>query len=223
MLDENGVQRLTAMLHPRRGDCQSCVRPLHGQPISLLVDVIADGFAIAALHHSACQQPGWNDSGITVLREGTATYALGHMTLEFGDQRPIVLLILNPMLEIVFLDRMSGRWCPTVPAPYLRRGMRPQHPKKRTPVLDAVTVRLHPGGVAQIVVSETMKFPPDDDLFAADPQIAALLARWGSALLAVTHLVDPQEVASREAVRAMLADPATVTGIVRAVPTETAP
>jgi hypothetical protein len=74
-LGQAGLTEIQANLWPV--DCQTCGKPLGGDPPSLVVHDLA-GTAWAGLHHPACQSPRWDDGagGVYVLHHGGATLSV---------------------------------------------------------------------------------------------------------------------------------------------------
>lgn len=220
LLDEDGVQKVAAVLHPRRGDCQTCNTTLTAGHVSLAVDMVSDSLAIAALHHDTCRRAAWNSSGFMIFHEQACSYATGYwgMPAVAGNAR-FPLLMVNPALEAVHLAYDAGRWSPAPSQEYLRLGFRPHrdgHPVASLP--DDVKIMVYPGGLVQIAVSAQECYPPQDgDLSPAPQGLLELLRPRHAALLAISHAADPGDIRTVDQALAMFQDPITVSGMAAVV------
>lgn len=111
ILGDDGIAEVTGSLWA--GDCQSCGRPLGGEPPALCVDD-AVTYATASLHHSRCRPAAWNDGSVIYLAGGanlswtSLSFMLPAMAGRKADPRPAMLL--NPGLEMIFLEPSGGGW-----------------------------------------------------------------------------------------------------------------
>jgi hypothetical protein len=92
-------------------DCQTCGRSLGAKPPALCIDDVED-FATASLHHARCRPAEWNDQG-PIPHTGGARLSyvtrMVMMPLVHGEQKdPRPMLLVNPSLEMVFLERDDG-------------------------------------------------------------------------------------------------------------------
>jgi len=86
-------------------DCQTCGRFLGDEPPALVVDDSL-AFAAASLHHLACREPVWNDSGV-ITQNPDENLSWVSVMLMFpvvtasGGQQDWPMLLVNPSLEQV--------------------------------------------------------------------------------------------------------------------------
>jgi hypothetical protein len=123
-LGKDGLAEVRARLWAR--DCQTCGRPLGKETPSLCIDDAGD-WAAASLHHPDCRTAIWNDS--TVLSApGNPHLSWTSVSFTFparrggeADPRPSVLV--NPGLEMIFLEPRRGTWRTVYAAPFLSVGL----------------------------------------------------------------------------------------------------
>jgi len=122
-LGQDGLTVLARNLWPQ--DCQTCGWALGSDKPSVIVsDLIA--FASASLHHARCRSPQW----ITDMPTLTKQDLLSWKTRTFLLQSPISghtdrpVLLVNPWLEQIGLERTPTGWRATTLETYARSGLR---------------------------------------------------------------------------------------------------
>jgi hypothetical protein len=176
-------------------DCQTCGRPLGGASPALHVTDIDGDFAVATLHHPACQVSEWTRSriihgrGAAHLSFSTASTLL---TLVGADEATTLtpVLLLNPSLEAVFLQLDDDRWRVHLPAQFPAAGLNPPGPGVAlgNPVAGAVS-RTPQGRIAVTMT----QYPFDTFEAQAQPSTIARVRELGGLLLVVTHAIDPRQ------------------------------
>jgi hypothetical protein len=188
-LGTEGIAEVTGSLWPR--DCQSCGRPLGSKPPALCIDEMGE-FATASLHHPRCRPGGWNDGPVIVTTGDnhvswtTVSFLLPAMVARRPDPRPVMLL--NPGLEMIFLELRDGTWHPSYHQQFTSLGMVPPGRKLRLsrPVRDASA------WLADDLISVTVESPPETIYEATAPAEAVARAReLRGVLFMVTHALDP--------------------------------
>ena len=188
-LGEDGLAAVTGRLWA--GDCQTCGRPLGSEPPALCVDDAGE-WATAALHHPSCRPPAWND-GSTVFATGGAH--LSWTTLSFmlpttsgRKPEPRPAMLLNPGLEMIFLEPRQGTWRQGYHRQFTSLGMLPPGRKLRFDrPLHGVSA-----WVANDLISVTVHFPLEAIYEAnAATDVVTSVRKLRGLLLMVTHALDP--------------------------------
>ncbi len=131
-LGEDGLGEVTASLWAE--DCQTCGRKLGSKPPALCVDD-AGRYATASLHHPRCRPPGWNDGSVIFAAGGanlswtSLSFVLPAMSGRKADPRPAMLV--NPGLEMIFLEPRQGAWHPAYHRQFTSLGLVPPGRKLR--------------------------------------------------------------------------------------------
>jgi len=188
-LGTEGIAEVTGSLWPR--DCQSCGRPLGSKPPALCIDEMGE-FATASLHHPRCRPAGWNDGPVIISTGGnhvswaTVSFLLPVMVGRRPDPRPVMLL--NPGLEMIFLELRDGTWHPNYHQQFTSLGMVPPGRKLRL----GRPVRGASAWLADDLISVTVESPPETIYEATAPAEAVARARGlRGVLFMVTHALDP--------------------------------
>jgi hypothetical protein len=202
-LGEEGLRDLFACLWPV--DCQTCGGFLGDEPPSLCVDdsVI---FAVASLHHQGCRTPLWNDSGvITAVSDVSAlSYVTTSLLLPLGRngrEEWWPMMVVNPGLESVILEREDGEWRVRPNLAFKAAGLVPPGPELMIgrPVDGAVAL-ITATSVAvafQVTPLRTYEAPVDEAI------LECARAR-GGVLIGVTHALNPGEL-TEEALNTVMA------------------
>ncbi|NDU77834.1 hypothetical protein GWI34_35275 [Actinomadura sp. DSM 109109] len=172
-------------------DCQSCGRPLSGEP-ALVVYALEDDRAEATLHHPECHQPGWHGRMSEPfalqahLTWRASTFALPDV---LGDFAETPVFLVNPSYEAALLRRARGGWRLSTVERYAELGLS----------LDVFPSLGEPNPILSADVDDdritiTMRAPGDrvrrwPDVPLAPP-VADLARRRGSIVVAVTTVVD---------------------------------
>lgn len=112
-LGEAGLADLAANLWPK--DCQTCGWELGADRPTVVVDDFL-AFASAGLHHQRCQPTGWREphslSGAALTSYDVHGFVVPALvTTTKGDEEALwPVLMLNPSLEQVMLERTAGGW-----------------------------------------------------------------------------------------------------------------
>jgi tetratricopeptide (TPR) repeat protein len=195
--DEAGLTRVLDSLYPV--DCQTCGRSLGSAPPVLHVDDYGS-HAYAALHHPECKSSEWNRaaSGVLIVRGSLGpiqTWASQSVAFPVarGDCVAILLpmLLLNPSLESVLLERDSGgHWRVSLESRFHDAGMLPPAELQVGMPIGGVTARIKNGDVlvAMRDKSGTYKIP------VSAQTIVNKIRELGGLILAVTHAVNPAAV-----------------------------
>jgi hypothetical protein len=192
ILGEDGIAEVTSNLWAR--DCQTCGQPLGSQPPALCIDD-ARQYATASLHHQRCRLACWNDGSVIYATGGahlswtSLSFMVPSRTGRRADPRPAVLV--NPGLEMIFLEPLRGTWRPGYAAQFTSLGMVPPGPKLRVhrplPGLSA--------WLANDLVSVTVETPREMIYEAtATREVAARARELRGVLLMVTHALDPADL-----------------------------
>jgi hypothetical protein len=189
ILGEDGISAVADNLWA--GDCQTCGRPLGSAPPALCVDD-ASTYATASLHHPRCRTAAWNDGSAIYAAGGanlswtSSSFMLPAMTGRKADPRPAMLL--NPGLEMIFLEPSEGTWHPGYASWFTSLGMVPPGRK----------LRLHrpltglSAWLADDLISVMVESPPESIYEAtALRDVVARARELRGVLLMVTHAVDP--------------------------------
>ena len=192
ILSEEGIAEVTNNLWAR--DCQTCGRPLGSQPPSLCIDN-AGQYGTASLHHQRCRPASWNDGPVIYATGGanlswtSLSFMLPSRTGRKADPYPAMLL--NPGLEMIFLEPLHGTWRPGYAAQFTSLGMVPPGPK----------LRLHrplrglSAWLADDLISVTVETPPEPIYEAtATREVVARARELQGVLLMVTHALDPADL-----------------------------
>lgn len=188
-LGAEGIAEVTGNLWPR--DCQSCGRPLGSKPPALCIDEMGE-FATASLHHPRCRSSSWNDGPVIVttgsnhVSWATVSFLLPAMVGRKLDPRPVMLL--NPGLEMIFLQLDNGTWHPGYHQQFTSLGMMPPGRKLRLsrPMRGALA------WLSDDLISVTMESPPETIYESNAPAEAVARAReLRGVLFMVTHALDP--------------------------------
>lgn len=189
-LGEGGLAAVAAWLWP--GDCQTCGRPLGGQPPALCIDDSAT-FAAASLHHQRCRRAAWNDDSVIFLAGGAPN--LTWRSLSFGlpltvggEASTMAVLLVNPGLEMIFLEPEGETWRPVYGVPFDAIGLAPPGRKLRV----ERPVRELAAWASPDLISVTVKAPPEPIYEAnASPDVVACARERGGVLLMITHAMNP--------------------------------
>lgn len=204
-LGGDGLAEVAALLWA--GDCQTCGRPLGGQPPALCVDD-ATTFATASLHHQRCRRPCWNDGSAIPLASSAPN--LTWRSLSFAlpvtigrKTTHVAVMLVNPGLEMIFLEPGRGTWRPFYGVPFDAIGLVPPGRELRVerPVRE-LAAWAGPG-----LISVTVKSPPEPIYeVSADPDVIASARERGGVLFMVTHAMNPGDADThpREAMQDVL-------------------
>lgn len=213
-LGPQGVARVAAALHAERGDCQSCIKPLRGTRVSLVVDQMRP-FPVASLHHESCRPSEWNDSGVRLLRARVAyplTFDMSKWVLASCRGTHHAVVMLNPSLEEVMLHLVQQQWHPRLHSQYRKAGMRP------STSVDYIAP-LAPGMQAVLTADGRVEvYTPSGDIFggvnACPQEMIDLMAVQRVLVVAVTHAAAPSTLTDIADINRAMADPLTVRGTV---------
>ena len=125
-LGESAVLELSR--HLTAVDCQSCGRPIGSGQAALAVYPMGPTHAMASVHHRRCRPSGWLDTGPIRLGAGQnlsyRTFTFQMPTREGDTPTWTPTLLLNPSVELAFLDRdESGVWHVATVEPWTSRGL----------------------------------------------------------------------------------------------------
>ncbi len=189
ILGDEGIAEVTANLWAK--DCQSCGRPLGSEPPALCIDD-ASTYATASLHHPRCRSASWNDDSLIYVVGGanlswtTLSFMLPAMTGRKADSRPVMLL--NPGLEMIFLEPGQGTWRPGYASWFTASGMVPPGRQLRLQrPLRGVSAWL-----ADDLISVTVESPPESIYEAtATREVVTRARKLHGVVFMVTHALDP--------------------------------
>ena len=179
-------------------DCQTCGKPLTGQP-TLCVDDF-DAFAMAALHHRGCRAAVWNESGHMRVGYGANTSWSSQAWSGFPlvragagpDPRPF--LLVNPGLEMVFLKHSDDGWEPEIAKSFPAAGLQPVGQVEIDRPVKGAAASLSGGAVTVRLLD-----PPFEAYAASvDGPFIRQAREAGGLLFGVTHLVNPAMPVSRD-------------------------
>jgi hypothetical protein len=193
-LGTGGLAEVTGTLWP--GDCQTCGQRLGIKPPALCIDDMG-AFATAALHHPRCRTAGWNDGPVFVASDGnlvswgTVSFLLPGVAGRRADPRPV--LLLNPGLEMIFLERRRGAWHPAYDQQFTSLGLVPPGRKLRL----RRPLRGASAWLADDLISVAVQSPVETIYEASAPaEVAARARELRGVLFMVTHAVDPAALAA---------------------------
>lgn len=204
------LEQVLASLYPV--DCQACGRPLDGVP-ALVVDDLGVT-STAQLTHPRCRASEWNAGPLLpTAPDAHLTWTGMNLLLPMerdGDVEMRPLLLVNPGLEMVFLDHdgHGGRHI-RLPVSFQTAGMVTPGPMLRIEQpIDGAVVRLAHGEVA-VTLTES---PPRTFAVNADPQFLAHARQAGGVLFAATYAVNPHEIRELRDLEPVLAGDRTLMG-----------
>lgn len=210
MLGDDGLAALAECLWPV--DCQSCGRFLGDDPPAVVVDDL-NGVVVASLHHQRCRVPEWNDSMLVVAGSGQYTTFVARMmllptTTSDGTKAAYPLMLVNPGLECVGLQRTQGGWQVGHSHWLARAGLvRPGPLLGLGAPVDGLVARAADSSVA--VVLQVPPFTAYE--VPADERILDRARALGGVLVAVTPTLNPGKLDFCDLLEA-LADPRTLAG-----------
>lgn len=204
-----GLALVQASLWPK--DCQTCGRPLGSAAPALHVLDVAE-FVSATLHHPRCQRLQWSTGAMPAgVSEPNASWTARTILLP-TPRGPHPLLLVNPTLEVVYLERDGEDWRVQPHAAFAAAGLVPAGPSLMVerPVAGAAA---DPRGPADTDLAVSFALPPFDHYGApADPPMMRAALGLGGMLVAVTHAVDPDTLTTAAEVQNALTDPRTLIG-----------
>ncbi|MFB1042355.1 hypothetical protein [Streptomyces chrestomyceticus] len=108
-------------------DCQTCGWSLGASPPTVLAEDIGV-FVVASLHHARCQPARWATNSLHSTNQPLCSYTVKTLLLPMEkpdgsrDDRP--LMIVNPSLEAIALQRTGDGWAAVTVPHYRRLGLR---------------------------------------------------------------------------------------------------
>jgi hypothetical protein len=193
-LGEEGLAAVAASLWAV--DCQTCGRPLGTDPPALCIDDSVE-YAIAAVHHPGCREPGWDDSSVIAIAGGAnlswTTRSLLLPGTTRGKAEPWPVVLLNPGLEMIFLEPQRDSWRPGYHRQFTSLGMVPPGRKLRLyRPLQGATAWLANDFIS-VTVGET------ETIYEATAprEVVARAKELRLVLFMVTHALDPAEMDAR--------------------------
>lgn len=231
-LGMDGLARITMALHPRRAECQTCVKPLAGRLASLTFDELArkrdhpaaafDTYVVARLHHADCAPSRWNSGAVVVLQSHAATYSKTNYLVTGSSDPDIAMVVLNPGLDVVFVGQHEGRWGPLMPTRFLKAGMISNIGIDSSgegdgwpPELTGITARILPGDAIQIVGPDEADAYPEEGGSHAPPGMVQAAREQGRIFFVLTHAINPVEIKSISDLQAVMDHPLSLVGSVR--------
>jgi len=194
VLGRGGYELVSACLWP--ADCQSCGMPLGAARPALCLDDLGDGRSLyASLHHVTCRDPETGTTSAAVEAAEPCSWVARTLLLPLsGDEVPMMLI--NPGLEGVIVTRKSGRrpWQVILDPRYIAAGLASpgRGLQLDVPIAGALAAFTDTG---DIVVGF-----PDTTLAtvsaATEPRTRSAIRERGGIMLAVTHAVNPRDVAT---------------------------
>lgn len=190
--DELGAQGVRELLdHVWAVDCQRCGESLGGVQPSVGVTAYP-GFISASLYHQHCRSPDWRDDPVAPVDPGA------HLTFHWFDVaartdeggRYLPMLILNPSMESLFMEKAGGVWA-----------VRPA--KGGTPFGETLALTAAPGAHVMFDTAwAPAGFTAATVYFDCDPRwrvllhhaIAGNVRRRGGLLVVLTHALDPEDI-----------------------------
>jgi hypothetical protein len=191
-LGEPGVAEVAGWLWPV--DCQTCGRALGSRPPALCVDDMTE-FAAASLHHETCRAPEWKLGPFTGHGGDLVTHRTRLIRLPTSGgngPRAIPVMLVNPAMELVILERSDGAWHPEFNAAFTHAGMAPPGPE----LLLYQPIRGAAARLTRTAVTITMPRPSLTDdyecrLATDDEPFAREITAQGGIMLAISQAVDP--------------------------------
>lgn len=108
-------------------DCQTCGQPL-GSAAPALHVLDLDEFVSATLHHPRCQRPQWSTGTMPAgVSQPNASWHARTILLPL-PRGPRPLLLVNPTLELVYLERDGDGWSIEHHAGFAAAGLVPPGP-----------------------------------------------------------------------------------------------
>ena len=204
-----GLALVRASLWPK--DCQTCGRPL-GREAPALHVLELEEFVSATLHHPRCQRPEWSTGSMPGgVSQPNASWHARTILLPL-PRGPRPLLLVNPTLEVVYLERDGEDWRVEPHAAFAAAGLVPAGPGLvfDQPVAGAAA---DPRSAADTDLTVSFALPPFFRYAApADPPMMRAALQLGGTLVAVTHATDPDTLTTAAQVDAALNDPRTLMG-----------
>jgi hypothetical protein len=210
-LGEQGLQLVLSSLWAV--DCQTCGRPLHGDVPALAIED-AISFFTASLHHPRCRRSQWNDKG--ALRYSGQAH-LSYTCISFilpmkvdGIAAPRAAFVVNPGLEMLFLERGPDGWALQHEAPFTMAGLSStaSAPLQIDKPVSGALARLH--GDEVTVSFSTPPMSTYTTRVVADTR--ALIEQHRGILLFATHAVNPPEARDLSHLRGVLTGDRTIGG-----------
>jgi len=203
------LDELARNLWPK--DCQTCGWDLGTSPPTVLAEDIGV-LAAASLHHARCQPARWSTNTLHGMSQALCSYTVKTLLLPLErpdgttDDRP--LMIVNPSLESVALERIEGGWAAATVPHYRRLGL-------RTPGHDFVVDQAQPDMSATLAVNEiTVALDDTGEQWACNctDDVARRVNELEGVTLAVTTAADPSKIETGQQLNSLLAGGRLVAG-----------